>query len=332
MTQTLWNPSDKSAAITLSSGGHIATATAGGNNGVRATVSHVTLNWYIEFSAITEAGSGRLGFAASGDTLGGNGQLGLDFGGNVHDGAGNSYGDFTGTSPVGHNISWAISFTNGKFWLRYDGGNWNNSGTANPATNTGGHPLNTASALFPYRWFQNNPGTETINSGDVADGDPAFTYAVPAGFTAWGLSASPTGTWISTEATDIFSARGYPGYPGVVGDLAATGSPDVFAAVGSPAVIGTWASTENPDIFGASGHIPVKGPWASTEAKDIFAAAGIGRGEDLVWLSTEGVDIFAATGYTRVSGVLSSTEATDRFIALGAGVTQVRRRRRIFVT
>lgn len=141
-----------------------------------------------------------------------------------------------------------------------------------------------------------------------------------------------SGTWATTEAMDTFAATGYPGFYGQTGYLNTTEAQDVFAAAGYPAIAGTLTVTEAPDVFSAYGRQPIQGPWHTTEAPDVFAAVGLGRGEDGVWHTTEAPDIFAAMGNAPVTGTFVITELPDRFRAIGAGVTQVRRRRRFFVT
>lgn len=175
---TTWNPSDKTAGITLSSGNLVATGSSG-NNGVRATTSKASGKWYLEYPAILNGGGGgALGFGLSTDTLGGTGQIYLDPSGNLFVN-GSSFGAIFGGAPDGHNISWAIDFDNLKVWVRQDGGNWNADATANPATNTNGKAF-TAGAEFPFLWLQNSPSNCTLNVGASA-----FTYGVPASFNGW---------------------------------------------------------------------------------------------------------------------------------------------------
>ncbi|UQR65096.1 hypothetical protein LRP30_07525 [Bradyrhizobium sp. C-145] len=59
---------------------------------------------------------------------------------------GSSTGSSLGSISSGTLIGMAIDFTNSTGWFRKATGNWNGSGTANPATNTGGINI---SALFP---------------------------------------------------------------------------------------------------------------------------------------------------------------------------------------
>ncbi len=329
-----WNPSDK-GTVTLSNSNYTA-STSGGNNEVRATLSHSTGKWYLEYNNVNffGGGGGALAFANSTEPLTNN-----SFGSPGYFGvssSGGSFGDMgflsMGSSPTGHVTGIAVDLTNLLIWFQYDGtGNWNGSGTADPATGTGGVSLSgfgSPGAVFPYFWGQNSANA-TLNSGD---GNQAFTGTVPTGFTAWAGTLSPTGTWASTEAADMFAGVGYVGAFGKVGDLDAKGTPDTFAAVGFVASVGALFSTENPDIFSAFLRQPITGALASTEAKDSFAAIGLGRGVNGQWASTENPDIFAAVTTHPISGALVAIEAADRFLAVGVGANQARRRRTFFVT
>lgn len=60
--------------------------------------------------------------------------------------------------------------------------------------------------------------------------------------------ATPTGTWASTEAKDVFTGLG--------------GTNDA----------GEWHSTEAADTFAAAGYLPIHGTLAATDTKDTFAA------------------------------------------------------------
>lgn len=78
-------------------------------------------------------------------------------------------------------IGIAVDLTNLLFWIRTNNGDWNNNGTANPATGTGGLALTItppASALFGLPGAAN--AEYTINTGTTA-----FAYTPPSGFANW---------------------------------------------------------------------------------------------------------------------------------------------------
>jgi hypothetical protein len=84
-------------------------------------------------------------------------------------------------------------------WFRAGAaGNWNNSGTANPATGVGGLSISALSGLIKLvGWectFSSPPVTMTLNSGSSA-----FTGSVPSGFTAgWPSQAALDGMFFNT--------------------------------------------------------------------------------------------------------------------------------------
>lgn len=327
---TLWNAADATSHWALSNTNHTASLSSVPtftNEGIRSTgLTHSTGKWYLEFTNILSGGgSGQYGFAAAADTLGTIGQCGVTPGGNVN-GSGGSIS--LGTAPDSHTLSLAIDLVNSRLWGRLDGGNWNNSGTANPTTNSGGLDISgVATPLYVYTWEQSfGAGHVTLNAGDSA-----FLQSVPSGFTAWDAPGS-SGSFNAVETADVFSAVGYGGISGIRGDLLVTEAKDAFASAGYQPNSGILLTAEATDRFSAFGFQPIRGTLAATEARDVMHATGIGLGEDGVLITTEAVDIFAAVGNTPISGSFVTTEASDRFFALGAGVTQVRLRHSFLVT
>jgi hypothetical protein len=339
---TTWNPSDDSG-VTLSGSNTIATANNGANGGARGTTSHSTGKWYIEY-VIHHPTQNNVnpGLSASGGGFEGTSNSTLIAtlavsGATISTPAGGFSPGFSALAD-GDVVSVAVDLTGNLIWFRVNGGNWNGSGTANPATGTGGFSTANGSGgfnggspgIFPYITSQG--GFSPPNAGATVV-PLTFSFTVPTGFAGWDATPPVTGTWASTEATDTFVGGGFPGFFfGVVGDLLSTEAPDAFNAAGYQPVSAIMISVENADVFAALGHQPLTGTFNTTEAADIFAAIGLGRGEAGVFITTEHADIFAAIGHTPIASVFITTEAADRFLALGAGVTRVRRRRSIFVT
>lgn len=94
-----------------------------------------------------------------------------------------------GARANGDIIGIAVDFGAGLIWFRVaPSGNWNGSGTANPATATGGVSLSAFAGVLMF------PSSSLFTSGDNATanfGTSAFSGTVPSGFTS-GLPASPT--------------------------------------------------------------------------------------------------------------------------------------------
>ena len=189
------NESDKAAGITLSNGNLTATATGGTGSSrllVRATTSKSSGKWVFAFdpTAVGAAtGEYAVGVAAAGASLtnylgNDNNSIGAFANGQIWRGgvqrlAANAVTDY---SAAASEVMIAVDLDNHTFWVREGAGNWNNNGSADPATNTGGIDISALpTTLFPtvQFWTANDAGT--INFGAIA-----FTNAAPSGFTAWG--------------------------------------------------------------------------------------------------------------------------------------------------
>jgi hypothetical protein len=128
-------------------------------------------------------------------------------------------------------IAIAQDFTNGKIWFKNitRNGYWNDSATADPATNTGGFTNAVTGALFPavacnnQGWATANFGASTflgtIPSGfqsvNAANGSPvtwnpsdaAANYVLSNGNLTWGQTTSwSTSTWYAVRATASFTS------------------------------------------------------------------------------------------------------------------------------
>jgi hypothetical protein len=84
----------------------------------------------------------------------------------------------TGAGSAGDRLCVAVDPVNGRAWARLNSGNWNNSGTADPATNTGGINISDFGSTL-YAWVKSSytytPATVYLTSGD-------WTHSAPSGF------------------------------------------------------------------------------------------------------------------------------------------------------
>lgn len=318
-TSTAWNPSDSTGFSSFTDNDHTAFSGVGvgGNNGVRATpTTHTSGDGkvYLEFYNVSfqhGVGGGAIGLKFLADALGSDAQFGVNLGGALYTGLPRPAGTFAG-SPWAV-VGMAIDFNALTFWMTLDGITWQGTGAGgdNPATGTNGADISgspSASPLIPFFYTQQIFGLS--GSCSINTGDRAFQLTQPAGFASWD--------------------NNIPGP--VVGDLAATEAPDVFAGVGNVAATISMRITEKPDIFSAFGRQPQGGVMIVSEAPDKFTGTGIGLGEDGTWFTTEAPDIFSGAGSVPIVGQFATTETPDRFRAIGAGVIQVNRRRPSFVT
>jgi hypothetical protein len=87
---------------------------------------------------------------------------------------------------AGDSVQIAVDLDNRKIWFRTPSGQWNASGTADPATNTGGIALPTGlstGAVFPAVSAFNTSPADTVTL--VFDPN-LFIGSVPTGFGTWG--------------------------------------------------------------------------------------------------------------------------------------------------
>lgn len=151
-----WDPANKGATLTLSNGNLTATSSASSLlTSVRATTSlnsgvRVVRHTYNTATTIFP------GFVnASFSIISTSTQVGADANsvcfntttGNItYNGA--TVASAGVTAAPGDLIDLALDMVNKSIWVRVNGGNWNNSGTANPATNTGGISVSGMSGPF----------------------------------------------------------------------------------------------------------------------------------------------------------------------------------------
>ena len=234
-----FNPSDKTAAITLSNGN----LTAASNNGsavaaVRSTTSHSSGKYHVESTIDNAPNSGDWGIGIAGGSHSYSSYCGssVDTRSLCLYGSGLKY--FNGSSsslfstPFGHNgdvIAMEVDFDNNLIWFKdvTTGSNWNNSSSANPATEVGGVSISSVTG-GPFFFIAEPDDTNaqvTVNVGASVyaqtpstgflnwDGsDPNgiygnFTLSYSDDFT--GSSVSAVGP--STPNASYFMTRGYGG-------------------------------------------------------------------------------------------------------------------------
>jgi hypothetical protein len=212
MAGTTWNPADKTTDCVLSNGNLSARSNQFGNQCARSVYGTATGKYYWEYTFV-DAGNSACGIATLAALL-----TGIGVGG----AAGVSYVVRTGTVYVGTtgvlalpafsagNVAcMALDLTAQLIWFRNGAaGQWNNSGTANPATGTGGLAVSFVGAgVAAYGLYASNNATP--NGMVTANfGDSTFVGAVPAGFTA-GLAAPPAAsTWSTTDKSASLTLTG----------------------------------------------------------------------------------------------------------------------------
>jgi hypothetical protein len=178
-----------SAQVSVTNNSLTATTTGTSTNlGVRSNSLKTTGKLYFEVLAGTQAFTGNVyncGILTSAGTFfnawNGNNCFMVYTDGTIMSNNTNS-GSVVAAWTTGDVICFAIDLTARVAWLRKNGGNWNGSGTANPATGAGGIAFAPAVSFSPYISFGNGA---LVGDGFTANfGAAAFSGAVPSGFTA----------------------------------------------------------------------------------------------------------------------------------------------------
>jgi hypothetical protein len=186
-----WNANDKHSDFTLS-GSFSQTATRTGGTGVgnkiRSFNSFTSQKIYFEFTDSVIGGAAqRVGIAAStvsltGDLGAATNTLGYQTSGTVRIDSDSNIVATIQARSASDVTACAIDFSAGKIWFKNltDASNWNNSGTADPATGTEGISFTPGGLTWHIAY-----STRTLSDAVLLNvGQAAFTGTEPTGFTA----------------------------------------------------------------------------------------------------------------------------------------------------
>lgn len=184
MTSTTLNPDDKTANITLSGSNLVATASTSSNGGVRAADAQTSGKYYFEITWTATGGSDTgVGFCDDSCDLNAIGSSAVRAA--IVFNSGNFYVNGSnlvsiGAPSTGTVTCIAVDLGAQLIWARQGSGNWNDSGTANPATGTGGESISALSGnFFPAISLGSTSAELTANFGATS-----FAQTVPSGFTS----------------------------------------------------------------------------------------------------------------------------------------------------
>jgi hypothetical protein len=211
-TVVTWNPSDKSAALTLSNNNLTATITTTGEQTVRSTLAYSTGKFFFELTASQMTVDSGFGLANAAFNLSATGQLAGDLNGIGYYQIALAQGVFlngqtlssgTATDSPGDVCSCAVDLTNKLIWftspaMRTQGGDtWNNSTNSDPATGVGGISFSAMNAGPYFVAFNDDLGASsyTVNFGATP-----FSIQVPTGFSAWSAGIAPGNVTASTPS------------------------------------------------------------------------------------------------------------------------------------
>lgn len=270
------------------------------STGLHATLSEVAVG--LADAATTVAGL-ALGDSASG-TIGLRASTGEIL---LNGSAQATLGDWRGdASPV----QVAVDLGADLAWFRRSGGNWNASGTADPATGAGGIDISgLASSLCPSVSVRR---AGTADNATVNYGATAFNGTVPSGYSAWDTDPLVTGTGAATLGiTGAGSgAHGVAGTASATLAITASGS----GTFTNPPVTGAGAASLTLTASG-TGATGVAGQGSATLALGASASGGHGvAGQGAATLDLTG----SGTGTVALAAV-TGTGSAD-LIIVGEGV------------
>jgi hypothetical protein len=202
MANTTWSTTDR-LNVTLSGTNNLVVTASASAGGVRSIDRLSSGSFYWETTVTTASSSTIVGVGNAGTSLAaassGAGQAivncgtgGIAVNGTAQTGL--------GAITSGGVVCVAVNLATQLIWFRLGAaGNWNGSGTANPATGVGGYSIaaltSVAIPLYAVMECATSGGVLTANFGDTA-----FTGAVPAGFTSgFTAGASPPLNEIVTQ-------------------------------------------------------------------------------------------------------------------------------------
>ncbi|MFP3798428.1 SPRY domain-containing protein [Paraburkholderia sp. SIMBA_027] len=187
---TTFDPAYKASSISLSSDNLTATFTSG-QSVILGTVGYATGQHYFEitFTSGKTSGNSSIGIAPNTEPL--DSQIGYDdsngavgafqTSGNVYI-MGSEVGSVTSFDTAGDVMGVAVDSDRKLIWFRVNGGEWNASSTADPATATGGIAYTLEGAIYPALCTDSS----AVFTGNFSGN---FKANIPAGFKSWAADA-----------------------------------------------------------------------------------------------------------------------------------------------
>lgn len=186
-----WNTASAPAGVTFTNTNLTATYASSPGGGIVVSKGYTSGKFYLENSAsalLSGDNSPAVGLGDSTYISGGQGYIGASDGGHSvgYYRGGHLYingsivvtGDTYTTSDI---LRLAFDIGGLLVWVAVNGGNWNGSGAANPATGVGGASIAAMSGTF-YGAASSIGGTFTVTT---SLGNSPFSYTVPSGFLAY---------------------------------------------------------------------------------------------------------------------------------------------------
>jgi hypothetical protein len=177
-----WSPTDKSAGVTLSNNNLTYTGSGGARSSKSLTAGKAYWEVLLNQGSGEAGGAWNIGFSDVATTFAQMQSTGvilmvLLLNGNIANGGGATIG---AAIANGDTVCIAADLTGKKAWFRKNGGNWNNSGANNPATDVGGVVFGAAGPYYACLASSQSSTSYTANFGASA-----FAFTKPSGFSAW---------------------------------------------------------------------------------------------------------------------------------------------------
>ena len=182
---TTWSTSDYSGSAAFSNGDLTVTNSGGGEARGRATLSRSTGKYH--FEGVCDTGGNPVGLGLSLSSFSayfGDGTTSVGYYGQNGEVSFNSTALATiSTYTTGDVIAVEVDLDNDLIWFAKNAGDWNGSGTADPATGTGGlsYAAMSAGSLYPTWYMGAASAAYTLRVTSAA-----FTRSVSSGFSEWG--------------------------------------------------------------------------------------------------------------------------------------------------
>lgn len=315
-TADAWDVNDKSSNITLSNSDKTATTTSASAGGIRSTTkqtSGTAEKYYAEFLV----GSTR-------PTLVGiTPQLPQSVNSDV-----GSFNVALSDGTIALNASTVLAvigaFASGDVacvawdagarlvWFRRNGGSWNNSGSANPATGTGGGDCSFSADIGHALWMQS---TISGSSATVRTELAEFTQSVPSGFKSWmgetppagGVTVSVTGQAVAVSVGGVTVAAKQNVTATVAGQSAAVSAGSV--TVDTPAAgVNVTVDVTGQAVAASVGTVTVVGKASTTvTGQAVAVSAGTVSVAGKANAATTGQEAATSVGAVSVTGKASTT-------------------------
>jgi hypothetical protein len=212
-----------------------------------------------------------------------------------------------------------------RVWFRKNGGNWNNTGSANPATGVGGADCSFAASANHSLWARLSTGEVLTIRTELAE----YTQTVPSGFTSW-MGETPAGGGVSASVTgqSVTASVGTATVTAVQNVSAAVTGQELTASVGTATVsLPTRVDVTGQELAASVGTVTVSlaaGVSASVTGQEVAVSVGSVSVTAIqnVSATLAGQQLTTAVGTATVTGKATAT-LTGQAVTASVGTATV---------